>query len=130
MVRQLVNWILGPWGRDILAFYVAHSAWINGVVVLYGVVLMVANLNLRRIERAAKADPRASGSGGSDEAYWEDTISRVSFFPLVAGSRSLIPRRTNIRNILSLVAPAPEEAPSPPDADPSGRAAERREDAS
>lgn len=129
MVRQLVNWLLGPWGRDILAVYVANSAWINGVVVLYAVLLTAANLNMRRIERAARADPRAIGSTESDRAYWEEIIARASFFPLVAGSRSLIPRRTNVRNILRLVALAPGEADSPPDADPSSRTAEPREDA-
>jgi hypothetical protein len=130
MVRQLVNWILGPWGREILAFYVANSAWINGAVVLYAVVLTAANLNMRRIARAARADPRSVGSAESDTAYWEEIIARASFFPLVAGSRSLIPHHTNVHNLLRLLALERGEADSPLDTDPASRAAERREDAS
>jgi hypothetical protein len=130
MVRQLVNWLLGPWGRDVLAVYVANSVWINGAVVLYAIVLTAANLNMRRIERAARADPREAGSTESDSAYWEEIIARASFFPLVAGSRSLVPHRTNVRNLLRLVALEPGEADSPPDTDPASHAAERREDTS
>src|SRR5512139_1725842 len=99
MVRGLVNWLLGPWGRDVLAFYVAHSLWINGAIVLYGIVLTAANLNLRRIDRAVQIYREAHGAVPQDDAFWAAIIEQASFFPLVAGPRSLTPRRTTILNL-------------------------------
>jgi hypothetical protein len=130
MVRQLVNWILGPWGREVLAFYVANSVWINGAVVLYGVVLLVANLNLRRIERGAAAFPNLGAPDSSRRAYWAEAVIRFSFFPLVAGSRSLIPRRTTAASVLRLLAGEPKTSASTSETDGSGQAAKHHEDVS
>jgi hypothetical protein len=109
MVRALVNWLLGPWGREVLAFYVAHSLWINGAVVLYGALLTVAHLNLRRIARAADPHRGADGSAPADDAFWTAMIKQASCFPLVAGPRSLIPRRTTPANLRLLDSRPPSQ---------------------
>jgi len=129
MVRSLVNWLLGPWGRDVLAFYVAHSLWINGAIVLYGVVLTAAHLNLRRIERAVQARQNADGAAPSVDAFWIEIIDQASFFPLVAGPRSLTPRRTTVRNLRLLVRPTALASPASADRSET-KASEPHEDAS
>jgi len=120
MVRGLVNWLLGPFGRDVLAFYVAHSLWINGAIVLYGLVLTAAHLNLRRIERSVQAYRNADGSAPAEDAFWAAVIEQASFFPLVAGPRSLAPRRTTVSNLRLLTEP-----PTAPPPMGSGRTAPR-----
>lgn len=123
MIRRLVEYFLGPLGMQVLTFYVEHSLAVNSVVVLYGLVLTLAHLNLRRIEAAAVralraetenqrgAGPKPSGRRGTasgprdsegghparaDGAAipWEAVIAQASFFPLVARGTSLVPRRT------------------------------------
>jgi hypothetical protein len=97
-----------------LAFYSAHSLWINGGVVLYGIVLTAAHINLRRIQRAAQARREQSGQKGeasAGNAFWVETIRESSFFPLVAGPRSLIPRRTTAANLGRLDSQLPTKPP-------------------
>jgi hypothetical protein len=98
MIRRLVEFFLGPLGMQALAFYNEHSLAINGGVVLYGAVLTLAHLNLRRIEAAAIRTLRTDTSGPEAahpaEIPWEETIAQASFFPWVAHGTSLIPRRT------------------------------------
>lgn len=100
MIRTFVLYMLGPWGRQVLQFYLDHSLWINGLVVAYGVLLAVAHLNLRRLEnRAVEAlrRRRSLGQGSATMAAgplaWEEIIPGASFFPFVAGKTGLIPRR-------------------------------------
>jgi hypothetical protein len=83
--------------------------WINGAVVLYGILLTAAHLNQRRIQRAALPHRRADGTVPADDAFWASIIKQASFFPLVAGPRSLIPRRTTAANLRQLDSLAPNE---------------------
>lgn len=113
MIRRLVEYMLGPLGMQVLAFYTEHSLIINGVVVLYGAVLTLAHLNLRRIEAAAlqvlQAEAGGKSSGGPElhasgklpanagtgrgVVPWEAVIAQASFFPLVARGTGLVPHR-------------------------------------
>jgi len=112
VIRRLVEYMLGPLGMQVLAFYTEHSLIINGVVVLYGLVLTLAHINLRRIEAAAmralqadagaKSDgpkprasgkPRANAGTGQGVVPWEAVIAQASFFPLVARGTGLVPHR-------------------------------------
>lgn len=100
MIRALVQYMLGPLGRQALQFYIDHSLWINGLVVAYGALLAVAHLNLRRLEaRAVEAllSQPSAGKPVHDAATapvsWEEIIASASFFPFVAGKTGLIPRR-------------------------------------
>jgi hypothetical protein len=104
MIRRMVEFFLGPLGMQVLAFYVEHSLIINSAVVLYGLVLTLAHLNLRRIESAALRLLQAEAAGRTDQdpplapgggLAWEKVIAQASFFPLVARGTSLLPRRTH-----------------------------------
>jgi hypothetical protein len=117
MVRSLVNWLLGPWGRDVLAFYVANSLWINTAIVLYGIVLTAAHLNLRRLDRAVQPYRGQDGAAPPDEAFWEGIIQTTSFLPLIAGPRSLWPQRTTVDNLRRLSRPTAARPPAHPTED-------------
>lgn len=100
MITRMVLSLLGPLGRDVLEFYIAHSAVINGIVVIYALVLLLARRNLQRIQARAveelrrhlplgqAADLAALPAGFS----WDDMIRQSSFFPFVAGPNHWIPR--------------------------------------
>lgn len=116
MVRQFVTFMLGEFGGRVLQFYIDHSLAINGIVVAYGAVLLVAHLNLRRIEKAALETVRRGlrSSRGADETSpsadaileglcWREIIAQASFFPLVARGNSLIPRPSNVSNVEKLI---------------------------
>ena len=49
MLKILVSYALGPWGLKILYFYLANAAIINTIVFIYGVVLVTAHLNYKKI---------------------------------------------------------------------------------
>jgi len=126
MIRRMVEYMLGPLGMQVLAFYTEHSLIINGVVVLYGLVLTLAHLNLRRIEAAAlqalqteaggksSGGPEVHASGkrrpnagmGPAVVPWEAVIAQASFFPLVAHGTSLVPRRAR-PDALEALCPSP-----------------------
>jgi hypothetical protein len=92
--------LLGPLGREVLDFYIAHSAVINGLVVIYALVLLLARRNLARIEARAAAELTAllpaGGAGGMTslppDFSWPVIIRQSSFFPFVAGPNHWIPR--------------------------------------
>ena len=127
MIRRMVEYMLGPLGMQVLAFYSEHSLIINGAAVLYGLVLTLAHLNLRRIEAAAmralqaeaagnpdgglkpppSAKPRAKGMTSQGAVPWEAVIAQASFFPLVARGTALVPHRAR-PEALEALCPGPE----------------------
>ncbi len=49
MVDVIIRSFIGQWGGRILDFYVANSLWINGLILLYFVVIVFARRNYRHI---------------------------------------------------------------------------------
>jgi hypothetical protein len=105
----MVLYLLGPLGREVLEFYIAHSAVINGLVVIYALVLLLARRNLARIEARAAAELAAHSPGGPSGLSsfppgfsWPDIIRQSSFFPFVAGPNHWIPRLSRPGQIESL----------------------------
>jgi hypothetical protein len=100
MIRRMVLYLLGPLGREVLDFYIAHSVVINGLVVIYALILLLARRNLARIEARAAAELAARLPAGGAAAMtsfpsdfsWPAIIRQSSFFPFVAGPNHWIPR--------------------------------------
>jgi hypothetical protein len=134
MVRQIILQLLGPLGRQALAFYIDHSAVINGLVVIYALVLLLARRNLQRIQAGALQDLRSRLSTDDlarlDEFppgfSWPDIIRKSSFFPLVAGPSTWLPRPCRPAD-LHRISPLPRlleriEGAAPPAAGAGGQA--------
>jgi len=51
MVRSFIEAILGEVGRQILYYYEANAYWINVIVLIYGVFMFAAWMNMVRIYR-------------------------------------------------------------------------------
>jgi hypothetical protein len=96
----MVLYLLGPLGREVLDFYIANSAVINGLVVIYALVLLLARRNLARIEARAATELAtqlpAGGAAGLTTFppgfSWPVIIRQSSFFPFIAGPNHWIPR--------------------------------------
>ncbi len=108
--------MLGPSGVRVLEFYIAHSAAINGLVVLYAILLLVARLNLRRIEERAvrqvqrqldaagyTGDRRARAHPPAADLAWPEIVAQGSRFPLVVGAKGWYPRLATPDNVARLL---------------------------
>jgi len=103
MLKIMVSLILGSWGLKILEFYIHNSSIINSIVFLYGVFLVFSHVNYKRItgKWMAKAkDVAAANKKRKFKIDWEKEIQDNSNFPFIAGNVSLIPRKTNVENLV------------------------------
>lgn len=116
MVDIFTRSMLGPWGQRLLDFYLAHSLWINGLILLYFGVLFLSRWNYRRAQAAIVAGlqaryPEATGPKAArdirarldqDGAPWDAGL-RATIWPLIAGPRSLAPRLKSARALQQLL---------------------------
>ncbi|MDP2964771.1 MAG: hypothetical protein Q8N39_01895 [Pelolinea sp.] len=99
MLKILVSFMLGPWGLKVLFFYLEHTAIINSIVFIYGVFLVVAHLNYKKISEHIYSQIPTIGSKNSKKKTIEINILKAieekKMFPFVAGQISLFPKKTS-----------------------------------
>ena len=98
MLKILVSYALGPWGLKILYFYLANAAIINSFVFVYGVFLVIAHLNYKKIsdhlfDRISETI-ELSSKKKAIEINIKKSIEEKKMFPFVAGQISLFPKKT------------------------------------
>ena len=98
MLKILVSYALGPWGLKILYFYLENAAIINSFVFIYGVFLVIAHLNYKKIsdnlfDQISKAI-EISSKKKVIEIDIKKSIEEKKMFPFVAGQISLFPKKT------------------------------------
>jgi len=98
MLKILVSYALGPWGLKILYFYLANAAIINSFVFIYGVFLVTAHLNYKKIsdylfDQISKTI-ELSSKKKAIEIDIKKAIKERKMFPFVAGQISLFPKKT------------------------------------
>ncbi len=49
MIDAFIRSILGDWGNVLLDFYIANSLWINGIILLYALLVVLAHRNYKQI---------------------------------------------------------------------------------
>jgi hypothetical protein len=98
MLKILVSFALGPLGLKILYFYIANAAIINSIVFIYGVFLVVAHLNYKKIsDQIFNQIPLKSQKNSKKmtiEINIQKAIIEKKMFPFVAGQISLFPKKT------------------------------------
>jgi hypothetical protein len=96
MVDVIVRSFIGEWGQRILDFYQTNSLWINGLVLLYFLIIIFARRNYRLIiislveDLKDKYDSQLKGDNPHQiskklnrlEIPWEKALT-TSSFPLV-----------------------------------------------
>ena len=107
MLKILISYMLGPFGMQVQEWYIQHSLLVNSLVVLYGLLLVISHLNYKRVLDQVLANLTQAKNKKIDmvdQNLWMNSIQEGSFFPLVSGSLSLIPKRTDVAAMLSLSA--------------------------
>lgn len=51
MIDAFVRSILGDWGSVALDFYIANSLWINGIILVYALLVVLSHRNFKRVTR-------------------------------------------------------------------------------
>ena len=54
MFKEIVNWLLGPYGQMLLQWYVAHNLLVNGLLVAATLLALVFPHQRARIVRAVR----------------------------------------------------------------------------
>jgi hypothetical protein len=98
LLKILVAFALGPWGMKILDFYIVNQAIINSIVFIYGVFLVTAHLNYKKISDQVFIQlselSEISSKRKSVDIDINKTIEEKKMFPFVAGQISLFPKKT------------------------------------
>ena len=98
MLKILVSFALGPMWLKVLFFYLEHDAIINSILFIYGVFLVVAHLNYKKISDQVFNQITANGEKTSKKKVIEVNIPMAikekKMFPFVAGQISIIPKKT------------------------------------
>lgn len=105
MLKILISYMLGPLGMQVQEWYIQHSLLINSVVVVYGMLLVISHLNYKRILDQALAQIALAKNKKfdlNDSHLWVNSIQEGSFFPLISGNLSLIPKKTDVAAMLVL----------------------------
>lgn len=112
MVRLFIEAMLGEVGRQILYYYEANAYWINVIVLIYGVFMFAAWMNMVRIYRFLIVE-MAKEAHTSEELNrkksnkkireiigipWEKAVEQ-SPFPFLARIGDLVPKRNTVENL-------------------------------
>lgn len=112
MVRSFIESMLGEVGRQILYYYEANAYWINVIVLIYGVFMFAAWMNMVRIYRFLIVE-MAKEAHTSEELNrkksnkkireiigipWEKAVEQ-SPFPFLARIGDLVPKRNTVENL-------------------------------
>lgn len=103
MITQIINYLLGPFGREMLAFYKANSAIINSLIVLYGLILVFGNTNFSRIKRQALKELPKFSKQDLKKIKWSDLSVSKGGLRIIASPKSWIPRVANADNLEKLL---------------------------
>lgn len=112
MVRSFIEAMLGEVGRQILYYYEANAYWINVIVLIYGVFMFAAWMNMVRIYRFLIVE-MAKEAHTSEELNrkksnkkirkiigipWEKAVEQAPF-PFLARIGDLAPKWNTVENL-------------------------------
>lgn len=103
MLKRIVTYFLGPWGMNVLRFYIANSVWINAAIISYMLILTIAYVNYRGIKMQIMDKLQAGINLQPRRKKFSVSMNSLDIkkplLPLVSGKLSFFPRRYSIRNI-------------------------------
>ncbi len=82
-----------------LAFYTENSAIINGLIVLYGLVLFLCNRNFLAVKKQAKSTLSKISKKDLAKVTWGDVLIPTEKIQLIANIKSWIPRKASATNL-------------------------------
>ena len=117
MILVYIQAMLGTWGSAVLQFYMAYSLWINLLIVVYGIWIIFAWSNLKRIrhtliwslvsqinQQQPKPVPGKPGKKQEPDLDipWQSTVAGVRF-PFVAKQFAFWPRYLSVDSIQQML---------------------------
>jgi hypothetical protein len=113
------NWITsltGAWGPALLAMYQANALWINGIVCVYGFVLVLSWQNTERIgdmlvsqilEQGSRMAKNRQGASRlvrlrDFNLAWDEAVQQARF-PWVAAPGQFVPRPRRLDNVRAII---------------------------
>jgi hypothetical protein len=119
MIDAFVRGILGPWGSQLLDFYLQYSLWINGAILLYFLLLIVGRRNYRNIFYFIIDDLKQRYSSklkNKTAAQIEKELSRLdipweaafqsSRMPIISSPAGLVPYPLSQGRLQKIITPA------------------------
>lgn len=74
MIQAMLNTVIGPWGRALIAFYFANQTTINFIFAIWAIIMTYGSVQLNKIRRHTvlmSVDALKQGSHLSNEQLWE-----------------------------------------------------------
>jgi hypothetical protein len=115
IVQGIIKGFIGNWGMKVVEFYYNNSLWINGIILLYALVIFIAWKNYRIVSDflinniSEQLAPKAKTWSKSEvtrnlksiEIPWLDARKRLTI-PLLAKKDYFIPTIASVETIQKL----------------------------
>jgi hypothetical protein len=112
MINAYVRSLLGEWGSTVLDFYLENSLWINGILLLYVLIIVLSRRNysitLYSLCTSLKTKYNSQVNGKNRKQLektlhkidipWDDAL-RSSKFPLITSPRGLLPQYKSTKTL-------------------------------
>lgn len=118
MIDAIIRGSLGEFGSALLDFYIENNVWINGLILLYALLLVLAKGSYKKIREALRNHLVAAfGERASDKntSWYQKTLERSSldwgsigkaaWFPLISPEKSLWFKLKNPATLKALFTP-------------------------
>jgi hypothetical protein len=116
MVYVVVRSFLGPWGSALLDYYVQNSLYINGIILLYVLLLTISRRNYLSISNLLIRDLNDKISYNKDEKIqirtmlskiqipWNDYI-KATLFPFITPPKGWVFHLKTVQNMQKFYSP-------------------------
>lgn len=115
MIDAFIRSFLGDWGSTLLDFYLENSLWINGILLLYVLIVVLSRRNYRITlyslcnNLKAKYNAQVNGKNRKQlertlnriEIPWDEAL-KSSSFPLIASPKGLLPHYKSTKTLQHL----------------------------
>ena len=115
MIDAFIRSFIGEWGSALLDFYIENSLWINGILLLYVLLIVLSRRNYRIVLYSlcvslnTKYQSQVKGKDRNQlvrilsniEIPWDDAL-KSSSFPMITSPRGLLPKYKNIKTLQRL----------------------------
>ena len=115
MIDAFIRSFIGEWGAGLLDFYIENSLWINGILLLYVLLIVLSRRNYRIVLYSlfvslnTKYQSQVKGTDRKQlgriltkvEIPWDDAL-KSSSFPLITSPKGLLPKYKNTKTLQSL----------------------------
>lgn len=118
MINAIIRGTLGTAGNAILDFYLANAMWINGIFLIYALIVLLGKLSVNKLDRALKEkliQEHGEDVRGKNASWYKKTFTRQeldwawlshqSRIPLLSTKGSVVFKIKNMENLRAIYTP-------------------------